>query len=182
VSSSEIFELENDPSPLVSSLDDSSATVNGYDDGSSSSTFGSPNLFTPAGQAVERAQDFTDYILTPFTFWLIEQGIPAANPASDDDGDDATNLEEYLFGGDPTDRSSSPIVTLDPVTASTTYDIRNNDPNYSPVGQRSTDLVNWTPADLTISDAASPLGSTYTRRSFTFDGPEPRMFFRVYQP
>ena len=182
VSGSEIFELENDPSPLVSSLDDSSATVNGYDDGSSSSTFGSPNLFTPAGQAVERAQDFTDYILTPFAFWLIEQGIPTADPASDDDGDDATNLEEYLFGGDPTDRSSSPIVILDPVTGSTTYDIRNDDPNYSPVGQRSSDLINWTPADLTISDAASPLGSTYTRRSFTFDGPEPRMFFRVYQP
>jgi len=182
VSSSEIFELENDPSPLVSPLDDSSASVNGYDDGSSSSTFGSPNLFTPAGEVVERSQDFSNYILSPFAFWLIEQGIPDADPAGDLDGDDATNLEEYLFGGNPADHNSFPIVTLDPIAGSTTYDIRNNDPNYAPIGQRSSDLVNWTSDDLTASDAASPLGTSYTRRSFTFDGPDPSMFFRVYQP
>ncbi|MDB4544412.1 lamin tail domain-containing protein [Akkermansiaceae bacterium] len=182
VSGTEIFELENDPSPLVSSLDDSSTTVNGYDDGSSSSTFGSPNLFTPAGLIVERAQDFSNYVLTPFAFWLIEQGIPGADPSEDLDGDRASNLEEYLFGGNPTVHTNSPIVTLDPAAGSTTYDIRNDDPNYGPIGQRSINLVDWTAADLTISNAASPLGASYTRRSFTYEGAEPRMFFRIYQP
>ena len=182
ISGTEIFELENDPSPQVSPLDDSSATVNGYDDGSSSSTFGSPNLFTPAGQANERSQNFANYVLSPFDFWLIDNGIPAADPDADNDGDRSSNLEEYLYGGDPTDRSSSPVVTLDAATGTTTYDIRNDDQNYSPVGQRSANLVDWTTDDLTISDDVSPLGASFTRRSFTFDGPDLKMFFRVHQP
>lgn len=57
-SSKEIFELEGNPTPSVSPAVASTATTDGYDDGSSESTFGLPNNWFDG--IAEVAQRFTD--------------------------------------------------------------------------------------------------------------------------
>ena len=70
VGSEEIFELEADPSPSVGINDNASGTgQSGYDDSSSSSTFGAPNIFLPIGVGeIDRTQDFTPYISLSSTY------------------------------------------------------------------------------------------------------------------
>ncbi|MDB4265436.1 lamin tail domain-containing protein [bacterium] len=179
VGNEEIFELENDPSPQVASIDDSSATELGYDDGSSGSTFGAPNLFAPIGSATDRAQDFSPYILSLFQSFLADSGLPNADPAADSDGDGFSNLEEYLLGGDPAVNSIFPRTTIDQATGTVSLDVRTNDPSFVLIAQRSPDLVNFFTDQLVVTDEASDLGTDFVLRNIVFEGSAPRMFFRV---
>lgn len=180
VGSEEIFELENDPLLTISSCDAASPTALGYDDGSSSSTFGSPNLFAPLGSSTDRAQDFSAFIatLTPLEAYLASVGLPNADPAADSDGDGFSNLEEYLFGGNANDLSVFPQKTIDASTGRITATIRVNDPNFTLTAERSSDLLNWVSEDLEVVDEESPLGPNFVTRNITYLGDEARMFFR----
>ena len=181
VGSSEIFELENDASSEVSPVDDASDTFLGYDDGSSGSTFGSPNLFAPLGSQVDQVQDFTPYIqtLTAFEVYLANLGLAGATSADDSDGDTFSNLDEYLFGGNPVDSGITPITLHDPTTSTISVNVRINDPIYSFVAQRSTDLQNWVSTELEIVDGDSDLGPDFTLRSIIYEGDAPKNFIRI---
>jgi len=179
VSGTEIFELENDASPLVSSCDDASSTFLGYDDGSSGSTFGSPNLFSPLDSDVDQAQDFTPFILTPLDFFLADLGLSEEGFATDPDNDGFSTLDEYLLGGDPLNAAIFPTTNIDSNTGTISVTVRVDDPNFTLTPERSPDLVTWFTDQLEISDEPSPLGSSFVIRNFVFDGPDPRMFFRV---
>lgn len=181
VGSSEIFELENDASSLVSPFDDASDTALGYDDGSSGSTFGSPNLFAPLGSLIDRAQDFSPYLVTlsAFETYLSDLGLAGALADDDSDQDGFSNLEEYLLGGNPADPTLFPVTTLDALTGTVSINIRTNDPAYSFTAERSPDLQNWVTTDLEVADEASDLGPDFALRKITYTGSAPRMFFRV---
>ncbi|MGD1978071.1 MAG: lamin tail domain-containing protein [Akkermansiaceae bacterium] len=180
VGSTEIFELENDPTSMVSPIDDASPTSLGYDDGSSSSTFGSPNLFSPIGSMVDQAQDFSIFIpaTSAFDDFMTDNGLPGALPGEDADSDGHSNLDEYLFGSLPGDSNSAPFMDLDPATGTLTMNVRVNDPLYPIVGQRSLDLQNWVTTEITTSDDTSALGSDFVLRSVSYTGNEPRTFLR----
>ncbi|MDG2399229.1 MAG: lamin tail domain-containing protein [Akkermansiaceae bacterium] len=181
VGSSEIFELENDASSEVSPVDDASDTFLGYDDGSSGSTFGSPNLFAPLGSQVDQVQDFTPYIqtLTAFEVYLANLGLAGATSGDDSDGDSFSNLDEYLFGGNPVDSGITPVTLHDPTTSTISVNVRINDPIYSFVAQRSTDLQNWVSTELEIVDGDSDLGPDFTLRSIIYEGDAPKNFIRI---
>ncbi len=181
VGSSEILELENDASSKVSPVDDASETVLGYDDGSSGSTFGSPNLFAPLGSEVDQAQDFTPYVqtLTAFNVYLTNLGLAGTAPGDDSDGDSFSNLDEYLFGGNPTDSAVTPITLHDTTNGTISVNVRIDDPIYSFVAQRSTDLQNWVSSELEIVDSDSNLGPDFKFRSIIYEGDAPRIFIRV---
>ena len=181
VGSSEIFELENDASSEISPIDDASETLLGYDDGSSGSTFGSPNLFAPLGSDIDQAQDFTPYIqtVTAFNIYLTNLGLAGAAAGDDSDGDSFSNLDEYLFGGNPADSGITPITLHDTTTGTISVNVRINDPTYSFVAQRSTDLQNWMISELEIVDSDSNLGLDFKLRRIIYAGDEPRIFIRV---
>lgn len=181
VGSSEILELENDASSKVSPVDDASETILGYDDGSSGSTFGSPNLFSPLGSEVDQAQDFSPYVqtLTAFSAYLTNLGLAGTAPEDDSDGDSFSNLDEYLFGGNPANSEVTPITLHDTTTGTISVNVRINDPIYSFVAQRSTDLENWVSSELEIVDGDSDLGSNFKLRDIIYEGDAPRMFIRV---
>lgn len=181
VGSSEILELENDASSKVSPIDDASETVLGYDDGSSGSTFGSPNLFAPLGSEIDQAQDFTPYVqtLTAFNVYLTNLGLAGTAPGDDSDGDSFSNLDEYLFGGNPTDSEVTPITLHDTTNGTISVNVRIDDPLYSFVAQRSTDLQNWVSTELEIVDSDSNLGPDFKSRSIIYEGDAPRIFIRV---
>lgn len=179
VGGSEIFELENDPSSSVSSIDTSSDTFLGYDDGSSGSTFGSPNLFAPIGSPTDRAQDFTPYILSAFQLYLADRGLAGATATDDSDQDGFSNLDEYLLGGDPSSAALFPVTILDTSSGIVSLNVRTNDPNYVLTPERSADLLNWVTDSLVVEDAASDLGPNFVLRQITYTGTAPRMFFRV---
>lgn len=181
VGSSEILELENDASSKVSPVDDASEIILGYDDGSSGSTFGSPNLFSPLGSEVDQAQDFSPYvqILTAFNAYLTNLGLAGTAPEDDSDGDSFSNLDEYLFGGNPANSEVTPITLHDTTTGTISVNVRINDPIYSFVAQRSTDLENWVSSELEIVDSDSSLGPNFKLRDIIYEGDAPRMFIRV---
>lgn len=181
VGSTEILELENDASSQVSPIDDASDTVLGYDDGSSGSTFGSPNLFAPLGSQLDQAQNFTPYIQTMSAFetYLSDLGLAGALPGDDSDGDTFSNLEEYLFGGNPADSGVAPVTVLDPTTGTVSINVRINDPAYSFEAQRSADLQNWISTELEVVDGESDLGADFSLRSITYEGNAPKMFLRI---
>ncbi|MGC6565892.1 MAG: lamin tail domain-containing protein [Akkermansiaceae bacterium] len=179
IGNSEILELEDDPSPLVSSIADASSTTPGYDDGSSGSTFGSPNLFEPIeGPIGDRPQDFSRYILTPFQLYLISVGLPGALPDDDDDKDSFSNINEYLFGGNPNDARTVPYSFFDAEARTQTVDLRTSDPAYLFLAQRSTNLQNWSIGDVTTETAPSLLGDDFLRATLTYTGSELKIFLR----
>ena len=181
VGNTEIFELEGDATSMVSPIDDASDTILGYDDGSSGSTFGSPNLFTPLGEASDRAQDFTAFIqtMTPFETYLDGLGLTGALPGDDSDQDSFSNLDEYLLGGNAADPNIVPVTLIDPSTGTISVTVRVSDPTYVMVAERSNDLQNWVTTELAVEDVASPLGADFVQRNITYDGNEPKNFFRV---
>ncbi|MGJ8696148.1 MAG: lamin tail domain-containing protein [Verrucomicrobiaceae bacterium] len=183
VGSTEIFELEGDPRPTIAFTDNASGTdQQGYDDSSSASTFGAPNVFTPPfGGTTTRPQDFTPYIFIPSTYanWATGFGIGAQAQTDDNDNDGWNNLEEYLFGGDPTLGSSQPGNIIDSTEGSVSFNVRSDDPTYSFMGQRSGDLINWVTEGLTETTGPSALGASFNQLKLTFDGEADRQFFRV---
>jgi len=183
IGKTEILELENDPSPLVATIDDADDFTLGYDDGSSGSTFGSANLFDPPGGAVaDRPQDFSPFILSPFQAYLASVGLPGASAQEDNDNDGYTNLDEYLLGGNPNNAILAPVVTIDLAAGTSTANIRISDPAYSLIAQRSADLQDWVTTDLTTEDTASPLGANFVSRTLTYSGEAAKMFFRFATP
>lgn len=180
IGNTEIFELENDPSPLVSSIDDSSATSAGYDDGSSGSTFGAPNLFEPVGGPLgDRAQDFTSYRLTAFQLYLANLGLSGAQPTQDSDHDGYSNISEYLFGGDPNNSQITPYNAYDVATGTLSVDLRNNDPAFIFTAQQSADLENWSSGEITSETSVSPLGDEFLRMTITPTNTGQKLFLRV---
>ncbi|MDB4287115.1 hypothetical protein N9874_02010, partial [Akkermansiaceae bacterium] len=99
--------------------------------------------------------------------------------ANDFDNDGWSNFHEYLFGGIPNSASSFPSPVIDASTGSVTTNVRVDDPNYTFTGQRCADLVSWISTDLTITDSPSPLGASFKALVVSYDGPEPKQFFRV---
>ena len=183
IGKTEILELENDPSPLVSTLDDADDFTLGYDDGSSGSTFGSANLFDPPGGAVaDRPQDFSPFILSPFQAYLASVGLTGANAQDDNDNDGYTNLDEYLLGGNPNNALLAPVTTIDLASGTGTANVRISDPAYTIVAERSADLQNWVTSDITTEDTASPLGADFVTRTLTYSGITAKMFFRFATP
>ena len=57
--------------------------------------------------------------------------------------------------------------------------MRIDDPLYSFVAQRSTDLQNWVSTELEIVDSDSNLGPDFKSRSIIYEGDAPRIFIRV---
>jgi len=183
IGKTEILELENDPSPLIGTIDDADDFTLGYDDGSSGSTFGSANLFDPPGGAVaDRPQDFSPFILSPFQAYLASIGLPGATGQDDDDNDGHTNLDEYLLGGNPNSALLTPVVTIDIAAGTGTANIRVSDPAYLLIAQRSADLQDWVTTDLTTEDTSSPLGADFVSRTLTYSGDADKMFFRFATP
>jgi len=187
ISGSEIFELENDPSPLIPTTDRDSNTTLGYDDGSSGSTFGSPNLFQPSGGTVAvRSQDFTPYIAvsSPFQDYLVSVGLSGSDEGTDSDQDGYSNLDEYLFGGNPNNATLTPsttfVIGVDGLLLSGS--VRVSDPAYPVIAERSDDLQIWVSDDLTIEDSASDLGANFVKRTVTFIGTPERVFLRLSTP
>ena len=179
VGSKEILELETDASPMISPIDDASDTVLGYDDGSSGSTFGSPNLFSPLGTVIDQAQDFSPFIQSQLEAYLAANNLPGADPAGDADKDGSSNLDEYLLGGDPSNAAVFPLTNYEPSTGTASANVRINDPNYVLITQRSANLRDWVSNSLDTVDETSPLGPEFSLRKFTYTGDEPGMFFRV---
>jgi hypothetical protein len=112
VGNTEIFELETDPLPDVSPLtaaEDGPPAVEGYDDGSES-TFGRPNEWNGGGDI----QDFSSFVPAapggPLESYLTGFGLSGNDllPGADSDGDDATQIEEFAFGSNPTSGGSLP--------------------------------------------------------------------------
>lgn len=167
-SSTEIFELENHPSPSISPVVASTSSIQGYDDGASDSTFGSPNSWLAASNTV--VQDFTPFATSGFNLWVQANGLSGndALRAADPDLDGNSNLTEYAFGGNPA-LADSPYPTSSPAIGSLItwqYTRRNNDPALSYLHQSSTNLLLWedvTPASEVITPLpANPDFSTVT--------------------
>jgi hypothetical protein len=67
----------------------------------------------------------------------------------------------------------------DTTTGTISVNVRINDPTYSFVAQRSTDLQNWMISELEIVDSDSNLGLDFKLRRIIYAGDEPRIFIRV---
>jgi hypothetical protein len=67
----------------------------------------------------------------------------------------------------------------DTTTGTISVNVRINDPIYSFVAQRSTDLENWVSSELEIVDSDSSLGPNFKLRDIIYEGDAPRMFIRV---
>ena len=106
-------------------------------------------------------------------------GLAGATSGDDSDGDSFSNLDEYLFGGNPVDSGITPVTLHDPTTSTISVNVRINDPIYSFVAQRSTDLQNWVSTELEIVDGDSDLGPDFTLRSIIYEGDAPKNFIRI---
>ncbi len=184
ISSEEIFELEADPSTSIGITDNASGTGQpGYDDSSSSSTFGAPNIFLPPGIGeVDRAQNFSAYLFIPSTYaaWASDfGGVAADDPENDFDNDGWSNLQEYLFGGIPNDGSAFPSQVIDASTQSFTMNVRTDDPTFTFTAERSADLISWVETDLTLTEGISPLGASFVALTVSYEITEPKQFFRI---
>ena len=108
-----------------------------------------------------------------------------SNPSAqtDTDSDGFSDFEEFLYGGDPTDVNSRPVVCFTPENGAISFDIRlgTSPAGQEPIAERSPDLQNWVTTELPmINDLPSPIGSSYRRRTYQFTGTDPRMFFRAF--
>jgi len=190
VSSTEVFELEDHPSPAISPLAEATLTEAGYDDGGSGSTFGHPNRWHLGDGGVETFQDFTRYILpaTPYATWAASYDLtgPAADPAADPDDDGRSNRAEYAFGGNPGLADVSPVPQLISRSAGTvtwSYLRRADDPALEFIHQQSEDLVTWLPVppdSVATSAIPHPTLTGYEVVTLTLTAPpDGRGFFRV---
>jgi glucose/arabinose dehydrogenase len=104
--------------------------------------------------------------------------------SADPDHDGFSNDDEHRFGGIPTDPASFPSPQANPNDGnapSFTTDLRIDDDDliFIPRWSRTLDRFNRTNF-TTTSDAASPFGAAYVRRTFNTDlAGEPTLFFRI---
>jgi hypothetical protein len=167
VSANDIFELEKHPSLSITPLDDAQTDPDelGYDDGANGSTFGAPNNWHLGSGGSLVYQDFSAFITEadPYDTWIDAYALTGedALPDSDYDADGYTNLEEYLFAGNPADREDAPFIAFDPLSLDEiAITVRTDDNDYTVYPQWSRDLVNWYSSDFILSsdEAASKSG------------------------
>lgn len=182
VSNEEIFALEANPRTTTSMFDNGDLNQGaGYDDGRIDSTFGARNRYLPSAGAVAKVeQDFTPFIppISTFTDWASGFDVPA-DAAVDSDNDGWNNLEEYLFGGIPNDRSIFPQTVINTIRGTITFDVRADDAAYTFTGERSSDLQSWTHSDIVIDQGNSPLGASFHSFTIIYEESVPKQFFRV---
>jgi hypothetical protein len=189
VSSTEVFELEDHPSPSISPLIAATPTRAGYDDGASGSTFGHPNRWQLGDGGPEVSQDFSPFTLpaNPYATWAASFDLAGADAesAADPDGDGRSNITEYAFGGNPSKADGSPVPqqvarTADSVTWS--YLRRGDDPAVSFIHQQSEDLAEWVniPEDqVELATIPHPEFAGYQMVTVVVSASEAREFFRV---
>lgn len=183
--SREVFELENHPSPAISPIVASSATTQGYGDGATDSTFGSPNRWLE--NSATAVQSFLPYSTAGYAQWTVAKGLVggSAQASADPDGDGRENLQEYAFGGHPSVHdaaypASAPIAG--PLVA-WTYVRRGNDTSLTFGHEASEDLSQWSPA-VAVGSATAPYPADpeYSLVTVTFNRPVPapaRWFLRA---
>jgi hypothetical protein len=187
VSANDVFELENHPSLDITPLDDAQTDPDelGYDDGASGSSFGAPNDWHLGSGGSLVYQDFSEFMVEAALYdtWAAAHGLSGSDAlaASDYDEDGFSNLEEYLFAGDPTDSSAAPTVTFD---AMAPYEIaasvRSDDADYSIYPQWSRDLENWYSSDFTLSSDEAASTSGYRARVWVNTlSDESKLFYRL---
>ncbi len=185
LSSREVFELEGHPTTAVTPLMRSSSTVQGYDDGASESTFGSPNNWLDGTTA--RTQNFLPFRLTAFITWTASFSLTGNNAlaAADPDADGRSNLQEYAFGGDPTVKDANfPNGSLNiGANLSWTHARRNNDAALIFTYQVSTDLNQWTTiSPLSQATVAHPTKANFGNTTVQFPkntATNAKQFFRA---
>jgi hypothetical protein len=117
-----------------------------------------------------------------YTGWAESFTPNPGNPEADPDGDGFPNIEEYLFGTSPLERTAS-LVTMLPGTGEITFRwLQREDPTYA--FQHSTTLAatGWQTAPETVDDAAdqSNVPDDYIRKEVTVStAGAPSRFFRV---
>lgn len=175
-SSREVFELENHPSPAISPIVASSPSVQGYGDGATDSTFGSPNRWLEgAGTAV---QSFLPYSTDGYAQWTVAKGLSgsSAQASADPDGDGRDNLQEYAFGGHPSlhDAAYPASAPLAGPVVSWTYVRRGNDPALVFGHEASLNLAQWSSVAV-LGTATAPFGAdpAYSTVTVTFSRPVP---------
>ena len=175
-SSKEVFELEGEPNPQVSPIAISTPSTQGYDDGASDSTFGSPNNWLDGVNPV--SQDFSPYLADGFVLWAESHGLAGslALRTADPDLDGRNNLHEYAFGGDPGLKDSpypTGPLTTGPVVG-WSYVRRANDPALAFGHESSENLALWSPlaATSTISVPYAP-DSAFSTVTVQFTRPIP---------
>ena len=185
LSSREVFELEGHPTTSVTPLMRSSSTVQGYDDGASESTFGSPNNWLDG--TTPRTQNFLPFRLTAFITWTASFSLTGNNAlaAADPDADGRSNLQEYAFGGDPTVKDANfPNGSLNiGANLSWTHARRNNDAALIFTYQVSTDLNQWTTiSPLSQATVAHPTKANFGNTTVQFPkntATNAKQFFRA---
>jgi len=195
VSSTEVFELEDHPSPAISPLVEATDTEPGYDDGASGSTFGHPNRWHAGDGVPETEQDFTPFIVSipasPYEAWAAAFGLEGedAEPGADPDGDGRDNFTEYAFGGNPALADGPPVpqeISRDGTTVTWAYLRRDDDPALAYVHQVSSDLEEWLPLpaeaeDLNVTPHPTLTGYSVVTVEISATPPRSR-FFRVKLP
>jgi hypothetical protein len=187
VSANEVFELENHPSLDITPLDNAQTNVDelGYDDGASSSSFGSPNDWHLGSGGSLVYQDFSAFIVEAdgYDTWTTAYGLAGSDALADTDydSDGYSNLEEYLFAGNPTDSRDTPSLSLDPMALDEiAVTVRSDDPNYTIYPQWSRDLENWYSSDFTLSSDETTSESGYRARIWINSlSNESQLFYRL---
>lgn len=171
LSSREVFELEGHPTTSVTPLMRSSSTEQGYDDGASESTFGSPNNWLDG--TTPRTQSFLPFRLTAFITWTASFGLTGNNAlaSADPDADGRSNLQEYAFGGSPivkdADLANGTLAIGTNLTW--THARRNNDASLTFNYQVSDDLTQWTTiSPLSQSTVAHPTATNFGNTTVQF--------------
>ena len=172
----EVFELEGHPTTTVSPIITSNNTTQGYDDGASESTFGSPNNWLDNSTVI--MQNFLPFSTSLFFQWMNSFGIIGNNAlkTADADADGRNNFQEYAFGGNPAVADSGYL--LGAVTAGSqvgwSYIRRNNDPSIIYSFESSENLSTWiaaTPASTSTTAVAG--ASDFSRLTLQFNRPVP---------
>lgn len=185
LSSREVFELEGHPTISVTPLMRSSSTEQGYDDGASESTFGSPNNWLDG--TTPRTQNFLPFRLTAFITWTASFSLTGNNAlaSADPDADGRNNLQEYAFGGDPSVKDADfPNGSLNVgANLSWTHARRNNDAALIFTYQVSTDLNQWTTiSPLSQATVAHPTKANFGNTTVQFPkntATNAKQFFRA---